>query len=60
MSGFLVATLFINLLRADTIPSSPWPYQHVDKRANLSNSAITSVYMDRYDHIWLGTWDGLD
>ncbi|MDZ4716006.1 MAG: two-component regulator propeller domain-containing protein [Cytophagales bacterium] len=40
--------------------ASPWPFQHIDKRAKLSNSAITSVYMDRFDHVWLGTWDGLD
>ena len=39
---------------------SPWPFQHVDKNAKLSNSAITAVYMDRFDHVWLGTWDGLD
>jgi signal transduction histidine kinase/ligand-binding sensor domain-containing protein/DNA-binding NarL/FixJ family response regulator len=47
----------------DSIPSerpSPWPYQHVDKKAKLSNSAITSVYMDRHNQVWLGTWDGLD
>ncbi|HLZ17486.1 MAG TPA: two-component regulator propeller domain-containing protein, partial [Cyclobacteriaceae bacterium] len=40
--------------------ASAWPYQHVDKRAQLSNSAITSVYMDKYNYVWLGTWDGLD
>lgn len=38
---------------------SPWPYQHVDN-TQLSNSAITSVYMDQYDYLWLGTWDGLN
>jgi signal transduction histidine kinase/DNA-binding response OmpR family regulator/ligand-binding sensor domain-containing protein len=38
---------------------SPWPYQHIDN-TQLSNSAITSVYMDRIDHLWLGTWDGLN
>lgn len=59
MSCVLLCTLLINLIQADTV-SSPWPYQHVDKRAKLSNSSITSVYMDRYDHIWLGTWDGLN
>src|SRR6478609_12223144 len=59
MSGVIVLTLFINLFQGDTT-SSPWPYQHVDKRAKLSNSAITSIYMDQYDHIWLGTWDGLN
>ncbi|MBS1952534.1 MAG: DNA-binding response regulator, AraC family [Cytophagales bacterium] len=36
------------------------PYQHVGKEANISNSAITSVYMDKFEYVWLGTWDGLD
>ena len=58
MSCILLFTLFTNLIQGDN--ASPWPFQHVDKRAKLSNSAITSVYMDRYDHVWLGTWDGLD
>ncbi len=58
MPVVLFFALFINLIQGDN--ASPWPYQHVDKRANLSNSAITSVYMDQYDHVWLGTWDGLD
>lgn len=40
--------------------TAAWPYQHVDKKSLLSNSAITSVYMDKYDYIWLGSWDGLD
>jgi signal transduction histidine kinase/DNA-binding response OmpR family regulator/ligand-binding sensor domain-containing protein len=59
MSCFLIFTFLINLAQGDTT-SSPWPYQQVDKRAKLSNSAITSVYMDQFDHIWLGSWDGLD
>jgi signal transduction histidine kinase/CheY-like chemotaxis protein/ligand-binding sensor domain-containing protein/AraC-like DNA-binding protein len=40
--------------------SSQWPCQHIDKRAGLSNSAITSIYMDREDYVWFGTWDGLN
>src|SRR5688572_17276176 len=59
MSSVLVVLLLTNLFQEDTT-SSPWPYQHVDKRAKLSNSAITSIYMDRYDYVWLGTWDGLN
>lgn len=51
--------MLVNFIQGDTT-SSPWPYQHVDKRAKLSNSAITSVYMDQYDHVWLGSWDGLN
>jgi signal transduction histidine kinase/ligand-binding sensor domain-containing protein/DNA-binding NarL/FixJ family response regulator len=59
MSIAIIFTMLFNLIQGDTA-SSPWPYQHIDKRAKLSNSAITAVYMDRYDHIWLGSWDGLD
>ncbi|WP_276371438.1 hybrid sensor histidine kinase/response regulator transcription factor [Chryseolinea sp. H1M3-3] len=53
-----VFTLFTNLMQGDS--TSPWPYQHVDKAAKISNSAITSVYMDQDDYVWLGTWDGLN
>jgi signal transduction histidine kinase/CheY-like chemotaxis protein/ligand-binding sensor domain-containing protein/AraC-like DNA-binding protein len=60
MSFAIIFTMFTNLLLQGDTTSSPWPYQHVDKRARLSNSAITSVFMDRYDHIWLGSWDGLN
>lgn len=40
--------------------ASPWPYQHIDKTDGLSNSAITSVYMDRHHYVWFGSWDGLN
>jgi signal transduction histidine kinase/ligand-binding sensor domain-containing protein/DNA-binding response OmpR family regulator len=58
MFGVLLFTALTNLIQGDS--ASPWPYQHVDKRAKLSNSAITSVYMDQHDYVWLGTWDGLN
>ncbi|AYB31655.1 hybrid sensor histidine kinase/response regulator transcription factor [Chryseolinea soli] len=58
MFGVLLLTALSNLVQGDS--ASPWPFQHVDKRAKLSNSAITSVYMDQYDYVWLGTWDGLN
>lgn len=54
----LVISLFASLSPTDS--TSPWPYQHVDKSARLSNSAITSVFMDQHDYVWLGTWDGLN
>jgi len=57
-SLFLLFSLAGNLDQSDSI--SPWPYQHVGKTAKLSNSAITSVYMDQSDYVWLGTWDGLN
>jgi signal transduction histidine kinase/DNA-binding response OmpR family regulator/ligand-binding sensor domain-containing protein len=58
MFGVLLFTALTNLIQGDS--ASPWPFQHVDKRAKLSNSAITSVYMDQSDYVWLGTWDGLN
>jgi signal transduction histidine kinase/ligand-binding sensor domain-containing protein/CheY-like chemotaxis protein/AraC-like DNA-binding protein len=58
ISLLLSVSLFTNVLQNDSI--SPWPFQHVDKTVKLSNSAITSVYMDRNDYVWLGTWDGLN
>ncbi len=54
----LFLSFFSFLVEEDT--ASAWPFQHVDKGSQLSNSAITSIYMDKYDHVWLGTWDGLD
>jgi len=57
-TALLLFTLFGNLVSGDS--TSPWPFQHVDKAAKLSNSAITSVYMDQNDYVWLGTWDGLN
>src|SRR5689334_17701720 len=47
-----------NLMQTDS--ASPWPFQHVNNSSNLSNSAVTSAYMDRDDYVWLGTWDGLN
>jgi len=54
----LLLTFFTHFAKGDS--ASPWPFQHVDKKAKLSNSAITSVFMDRYDYVWLGSWDGLN
>src|SRR5258708_1273799 len=58
MSCILLFLSLFTSAKGDT--ASAWPYQHVDKRAMLSNSAITSVYMDKYDYIWFGSWDGLN
>ncbi|HTH56671.1 MAG TPA: two-component regulator propeller domain-containing protein [Cyclobacteriaceae bacterium] len=58
MASVLLLLSLLHLSPEDT--ATAWPHQHVDKKAMLSNSAITSVYMDKYDYVWLGTWDGLD
>jgi signal transduction histidine kinase/DNA-binding response OmpR family regulator/ligand-binding sensor domain-containing protein len=54
----IIFTLFLSPLLQET--TSPWPYQHIHKKDGLSNSAITSMYMDRYEYVWFGTWDGLN
>lgn len=56
MLSLLLTTLLTSLLPI----TSPWPYQHVNKQNGLSNSAITTIYMDRNEYVWLGTWDGLN
>jgi ligand-binding sensor domain-containing protein len=55
---FVWLFLLSNIVVAQNILQ--WPYQHIDKRAGLSNSAITAICMDRDDYIWFGTWDGLN
>ena len=52
--------LLINLVSFSTFGQGEWPLQHIGKRAGLSNSAINAVYFDQYDHVWFGTWDGLN
>lgn len=42
------------------LAQSEWPLQQVDKKAGLSNSSVNAIYMDNYDLVWLGTWDGLN
>lgn len=58
MSSALLLSIFLSWPVSDTL--SPLPHQHIGKKDGLSNSAITSVYMDQYDYTWFGSWDGLN
>lgn len=58
MSAALLLSIFLSLPVSDTL--TPLPYQHIGKKDALSNSAITSIYMDQYDYAWFGSWDGLN
>ena len=53
----LILSILLALLQPN---ASPWPYQHIHKRDGLSNSAINTIYMDRRQYVWFGTWDGLN
>lgn len=57
MLAFIFSILLNPFLQGN---ASQWPYQHINKKDGLSNSAITSIYMDRHDYVWFGTWDGLN
>jgi signal transduction histidine kinase/ligand-binding sensor domain-containing protein/DNA-binding response OmpR family regulator len=54
----LIFLVLVNPFFQDT--TTQWPYQHLNKKDGLSNSSITSIYMDRYDYVWFGSWDGLN
>lgn len=58
MSSALLLSILLSWPVSDTL--SPLPYQHIGKKDGLSNSAITSIYMDQYDYTWFGSWDGLN
>ena len=58
---YLVIIIFVSFVgRVLAQNSTEWPYQHVDKKAGLSNSAITSIYSDSKEFVWFGSWDGLN
>ncbi|HYG04185.1 MAG TPA: two-component regulator propeller domain-containing protein [Chryseosolibacter sp.] len=56
----MLSVIFSVFLSAFSNDASPWPYHHISKSEGLSNSAINSIYMDRRQYVWFGTWDGLN
>jgi ligand-binding sensor domain-containing protein/DNA-binding response OmpR family regulator/signal transduction histidine kinase len=51
-------TLF---LRAnDNRPQVSYGYRQLDNKSGLSNSAINTIFLDRDELLWIGTWDGLN
>lgn len=63
MSKLKIALLFLVLIYSLLPPiygQGEWPLQHIDNRSGLSNSAINTIYYDREDYVWFGTWDGLN
>lgn len=58
MSPAFIISMLLSTFAPDSL--APLPYQHISKTNGLSNSAITSIYMDSYDYVWFGSWDGLN
>jgi len=40
--------------------SAEWCHDKIENQDGLSNSAVTSIYMDSRGYMWFGTWDGLN
>ncbi len=37
-----------------------WKLNKIDNDQGLSNSAVTSIFLDSKQYMWFGTWDGLN
>ncbi len=55
--GFLL--LFLLITSADT-HAQYWKLKKIDNNQGLSNSAVTSIFLDSKQYMWFGTWDGLN
>jgi len=51
----LVLILFLTGFKA-----SNWRYNQIGSLQGLSNSAVTSSFLDSKGYMWFGTWDGLN
>lgn len=58
MKPILLLVLFCFLFMG-FIPET-WRHKQIGNSSGLSNSAVTSVFMDSRGFVWLGTWDGLN
>ncbi|QPH41358.1 hybrid sensor histidine kinase/response regulator transcription factor [Pedobacter endophyticus] len=44
----------------DVEPPNSFYYRQLDNRNGLSNSSINTIFQDRDQLLWIGTWDGLN
>ena len=56
----LFVTSFFILATATTSIGQYWNLKKIDSGQGLSNSAVTSIFLDSKDYMWFGTWDGLN
>ncbi len=58
--------LVLGVLSIFTLTFSPklhaqyWKLKKIDNNQGLSNSAVTSIFLDSKQYMWFGTWDGLN
>ncbi|WP_316795267.1 two-component regulator propeller domain-containing protein [Pedobacter agri] len=61
--AFLILLKFVSLehVYADDVkPKTSFYYRQLDNRNGLSNSSINSIFQDKDQLLWIGTWDGLN
>ena len=52
--------LLENVFAEDVKPEISFYYRQIDNRNGLSNSSINSIFQDKDQLLWVGTWDGLN
>jgi signal transduction histidine kinase/ligand-binding sensor domain-containing protein/AraC-like DNA-binding protein len=50
----------IIIFNPTTSLSQYWKLNKIDNDQGLSNSAVTSIFLDSKQYMWFGTWDGLN
>lgn len=67
MSKAFVVFLFLmgfisleHIYAEDVKPKVSFYYRQLDNRNGLSNSSINSIFQDKDQLLWIGTWDGLN
>jgi Response regulators consisting of a CheY-like receiver domain and a winged-helix DNA-binding domain len=67
MKNFFKATLsvvlvflFKSVLATGTEDGPQFYFQQLDNRNGLSNSAVNTIFQDKDQLLWIGTWDGLN
>lgn len=53
----LISTLFFTPIISQ---AQYWKLNKIDNDQGLSNSAVTSIFLDSKQYMWFGTWDGLN
>ncbi len=57
---FIFLLFYFSTLTVNGQLQSSWMSMNIDNEAGLSNSAVTSIYMDSEGMMWFGSWDGLN